>query len=307
MGRIAYLILCHEHPQQLARLLRALHAPEDCAVIHLDARVDAAPFSDAAAGLNVQFVEQRIAVNWAAWSMVQATLACMRAALLLQPAVDRLCLLSGSCYPLLPPAALRQRLLSESLLVRAKPVRPGDPEYVRFERYYLLDHPLLNARRPVPMNLDWGPLRQLVQDFLTSLPPLPPLTMALWKGSQWWCVDRASAEHALAFVADSANAHTLHRFRYSQAPDETLLQSLFGARAGRPTLRDATHYMDWREVSGELPPRVLSSDADLDAALHSGRPFARKFHPQRSAQLLARIDTWRDAAGCSLNASHPTE
>lgn len=292
--RIAYLILCHEHPQLLARLIRAIDHPDDVYVVHVDRKADIEAFRTATAGQpRLHWVEPRVAVHWAGYSVVEATLAALRNAMALQPRAQRFCLLSGSSYPVLATPRLRELLLSRKVLMRAKEVQPSEHDYQRVSRWHLAEHPLLNGRQPADSKL-WSELRGVVEPFLQSLPPLPPLPVTLWKGQQWWSIDRNAAQTVLDFVRNPDYAELMQRFRYAHAPDELLIQSIvFESREHRPRPKASTHYVDWTPEPGSKPPRVLHTAEDLIRMLLAGAPFARKFDPVRSARLLRWLDYLR--------------
>src|ERR1035438_6268489 len=111
MAKTAFLVLAHQHPQMLARLLKRLEHPEAIAVVHIDRRIDLKPFL-AALGNRAHFLDDqaRVAVHWCGFSMVSAILNLIRTALTLMPHAERLVRLSGVDYPLLPIGELMRVL-----------------------------------------------------------------------------------------------------------------------------------------------------------------------------------------------------
>jgi hypothetical protein len=68
----AYIILVHQNPKQLAKLIQLLQDPFAVFFIHLDdkVKIDAFIFLESK---NVLFVRERIKCNWAGYSLVKAT------------------------------------------------------------------------------------------------------------------------------------------------------------------------------------------------------------------------------------------
>lgn len=101
-AQIAYVVLAHSDPQLFGRLMRRLDDPRAIAVVHVDAKAPIEPFRRAVAGLhNVRFVEPRVRVMWAGFSVVEATMAALRAAVeQTTEECSHIILISGSDYPL---------------------------------------------------------------------------------------------------------------------------------------------------------------------------------------------------------------
>jgi len=64
--KIAYLILCHIDPQHIARLARKLVCgTENEVFIHVDLKVDIAPFEEALEGVaGIHFLKKRTNIHW---------------------------------------------------------------------------------------------------------------------------------------------------------------------------------------------------------------------------------------------------
>src|SRR5882762_2525786 len=98
--KIAYLILGHNTPNHLGRLVRALDSPNAKIFIHIDRKSDISPFREKLTQNSVAFLEDRVNVHWGDFSDVEATIRLMKEALNCSPESDYLALLSGSDYPL---------------------------------------------------------------------------------------------------------------------------------------------------------------------------------------------------------------
>ncbi len=107
--RVAYIVLCHRGPDQVARLVGRLTDESSRIWLHVDARAD-----DVARCLrtrlakmkNVSFTT-RTRVYWGSWNVVRATLIALRAAAGSGWPFDYAILLSGQDYPVVGPAQIR--------------------------------------------------------------------------------------------------------------------------------------------------------------------------------------------------------
>ena len=81
--KIAYIILAHKNPRQLARMLQALDHDGASFFVHIDRKVAIAPFAEAVreGRSDTHFVADRQDVLWGGYSMVQATIDTVSAAL----------------------------------------------------------------------------------------------------------------------------------------------------------------------------------------------------------------------------------
>ena len=89
---IAYLVLAHDHPRQLARLVAALESPHAFFVIHIEEVLPASP--------RIRYVRDRVRVEWMGWSIVEATLRMVRQAM--REDFGYAVFLSGADYPVKP-------------------------------------------------------------------------------------------------------------------------------------------------------------------------------------------------------------
>nr|AIA88542.1 CAZy families GT14 protein [uncultured Nostoc sp.] len=76
---IAVLILCHGAPAGLAGLIRFFDGRGFDLFAHVDAKIDETPFRTAAASSSVRFIEPRIGIFWRGFTMVEVTIALIKA------------------------------------------------------------------------------------------------------------------------------------------------------------------------------------------------------------------------------------
>jgi hypothetical protein len=73
----AYLIMVHKNPRQMARLIHSLNHPDVDFFIHVDKKSDAQPFKQISSMKHVNFISDRIDVDWGGFGGVEATLSLM--------------------------------------------------------------------------------------------------------------------------------------------------------------------------------------------------------------------------------------
>jgi hypothetical protein len=104
MARIAYILLCHKDPDGIIAQAERLTAAGDCLAIHFDANAKAADFDRISAALrdnpSVTFTRRRIRCGWGEWSLVEATILAVRAAVEAFPRATHFYMLSGDCMPI---------------------------------------------------------------------------------------------------------------------------------------------------------------------------------------------------------------
>ena len=99
--KIAYILLAHNNPSQLKRLVDSLKNTGDF-YIHIDKKSDIRPFKQVFEGMeSVHLLEKRVKVSWAGWSMVVGYMLALQAALENEKNYERFVMLTGQDYPLM--------------------------------------------------------------------------------------------------------------------------------------------------------------------------------------------------------------
>ena len=183
----AHLLLCHTPPHHLP--LMAQRAPQHHFYVHYDAKSDAGGIAFLHGLPNVSVLPQRIDVRWGGFSMIEATLALMQAALA-QPQHQYFHLMSGDCLPLQTPEAIERQMAAVGagcLFLTCENV-----PRLRYRVRFSLPH----------ADTSWQ--RSLTGKCLTKAAQcadrLLPSRQAAWAGSQWFSADRA------AWISPSAQA-----------------------------------------------------------------------------------------------------
>ena len=317
--QIAYLIVAHNQPEHLWRMVNALDCEGAAFYIHVDLKTDAAPFQALLRSKrNVHFLPNRIKANWMGFSLVDVSLRLL--AMAVHHGFHYCMLLSGSDYPIKSNDDLFsffEEADKEYLAFWRLEDRPSWQHKVQY--YYLIDAiPIRdwsrNRETAYWRRLFWGrffkyqkhlPKRKFLKDIVP------------YGGPDWWSLSYESASYILRFVEDNPGYKRF--YRYTHSPGEMFFQTIIlnSAFAGRvenydnyqiwsaersrqksisesAMLADGAfnrRYADWSgEATGARETPAILDERDWESIKRSNCHFARKFDPQRSANLLNLID-----------------
>lgn len=297
--RIVYMIMAHNNPAHLQRLIHRLSAPGASFHVHIDAKADQAPFEHLASP-TVQFCLDRVSCSWADISLVTATLRLMRDAAAARPDADYFVLLSGACYPLQPvhyiESYLAQHRGTEFIEVYGLPNAQFGKPLGRLTHYWIKKgKPLARLRWPLQRLLN----RILPpRDYTKALDGGEPVT-----GSQWWCLSGDAVRYVLDY---NERRPALYRFcKYVDCSDEFFFQAVLWNSPFRDKISHSLTYTDWKPGMSSPETIVASYLARFQGPVirdseHNNCPnekrevlFARKFSPASGA-VLDQIDALAD-------------
>lgn len=281
---IAYIILAHRLPAQLARLIDRLDDGDATFFVHLDQTARRGPGRD----LREEFLRAvdkhphvqllpRYRCYWGSFQIVQATIAGIQAVVDSPARFDRVMLLSGQHYPIKPVAHIRRFLEQhrEAEFIESFPLRQPN----RWTRQR-------GAFRDLARILHWHfrirsrwlhvPVKRR---FLETLQP--------HGGSQWWSLSMPCVTHIHDFIR--GNPRFVAYFRHCFIPDELFFQTIVSNSSFRERLvgSDLT-YAKWNNPAPPYPA-VLDRHC-LDELLRSAALFARKFDTTQDPKILDLID-----------------
>lgn len=298
MKQIGFVILSHNNPQQLLRLVRCLQRIYNNPPIVCHHDFGQCPLRREDFPSDVRFVSPFVKTRWAQFSVVSAALRAIE--LLYQHATpDWFTLLSGVDYPTMRPEQVIEELTSSEVDAfidfREVPnipynlpyVAPGNPTLQHFTSSDNLE---LARRRYIGLNI-WFPV-------IRRGPRLGRYTVYLpvdawrWRfgsqfkcyyGDHWLAGSRKAAEVLIHPTSEHIKLRRYLRFRVS--PDECYYQTVL---ANTPGLRISTktkRFARWN--GGGAHPKILGLD-DLPAIMSSEAHFARKF--SLGSSVLDEID-----------------
>lgn len=225
MKKIAYLLLVHNDPEQLKRLVHKLNYHADF-YIHIDKKVDQKVYKKILNGMNnVFFVENRFPVYWAGFNMIEATKSLIRETEDNRHLYKRCILLSGNDYPITSNEKIHEffEINSNIEFIRGFNVtQSNSKQYLNHIKRYHLRDSFKN------INI----ISKLIQKLVSFFPAKPSyillrngLVFDVFFGSQWWALTPKCIKEIIE-IADKY-PEIDNYFRYSFSPDEKYFHSLF--------------------------------------------------------------------------------
>ncbi|WP_394151944.1 DUF5928 domain-containing protein [Loktanella salsilacus] len=283
MAKIAFILLCHKDPDAIIQQARQLTAAGDCIAIHFDARAPKESYAhihDALAdNPNVAFARRRIKCGWGEWSLVQATLYAVEAAVDAFPRATHFYMVSGDCM------AIKSASYAHDFLDR------HDKDYIESFDFYDSDWIKTGFKEERLIYRHWFNERTQkrrfywsfwVQRWLGWTRPVPA-DVQVMIGSQWWCLRRRTIEAILDFKRSRRDV--MRFFRTTWIPDETFFQTL--VRHLIPGKEIETRTLTFLMFTDYGMPVTFYND-HFDLLLSQDALFARKISPE-AKELKARL------------------
>jgi len=279
---VAYLILAHANPGQLARLVNALPSSSPV-LIHFDLRAPDAVYQEVrqllASRPMLHFVKRQ-KCWWASFGIVEGTINLIQGLDTLEVPYDYATLLSGADYPIKSNFEIASYLdcnrgseFIESFLLTAPNRWSKEGGYSKSPRRVLGRHFHFRSR-------------------MIRLPGMRTMPAGLkpYGGSQWWTLSRESIRYIAEFIRRTPKMVSF--FRGCFAPDESFIQTVVSnsSLAGRVS-GDNLRIAIWGRPLPPYPATLTMDDQDLLRS--SSRHFARKFDPKVDSRILDVLDKWR--------------
>ena len=282
MARVAFILLCHKNPAVIIQQAEQMTAAGDYIAIHFDASASAQDFEAIHSALgdnpNVVFAA-RVKCGWGEWSLVQATLKAIEAAVAAFPRATHFYMVSGDCMPI-KSAGFAHKLLDEN-----------DVDYIESHDFFDSNWIKTGFREERLVYRHFFNERTQKRRFYTALELQKwfkmtrkiPEDLQIMIGSQWWCLRRQTVEAVLEFV--QSRRDVMRFFRTTWIPDETFFQTL------------VRHLVPAREIENRTLTFLMFSDYGMpvtfyndhyDLLLGQGSLFARKISAE-AGELRERL------------------
>ncbi len=283
MAKIAYILLCHKDPEAIIQQAERLTAVGDCMSIHFDANASPRAFEEIRTALaenpNVTFARKRIKCGWGEWSLVQATLNAVEAAVEAFPRATHFYMLSGDCMAVKTAEYAHDFLdrhdcdFIESFdFFESDWIKTGMKEERLIYRHFFNER---NNKKlfyaAVELQRRLGLKREIPADIQVQI------------GSQWWCLRRRTVEWILDFTRKRRDV--MRFFATTWIPDETFFQTL--VRHLVPEAEIQTRTLTFLMFSDYGMPVTFHND-HYDLLLSQDFLFARKISPD-AKELRARL------------------
>lgn len=298
MARIAYILLCHKDPEGIIAQAQRLTAVGDYIAIHFDGRAKPADYekirSTLAANDKVTFAKRRAKCGWGEWSLVEATLLAVEAAVDAFPRATHFYMLSGDCMPIKSAEFAHAFLDREEVdyiesfdFFNSDWIKTGIKEDRLIYRHYFNER---NTKR-----LFYASMR--LQRSL-GLTRKVPSDVAMQIGSQWWCLRRRTIEWVLDFCKKRKDV--LRFFKTTWIPDETFFQTV------------VRHLVPEHEIHSRTLTFLMFTDYGMPVTFYNDNYdlltsqdylFARKISPDAKA-LKERLGNLYAAKGVRFAISN---
>ncbi|WP_226624092.1 DUF5928 domain-containing protein [Alloyangia pacifica] len=273
MAKIAFILLCHKDPEAIIKQAQSLTAVGDCMAIHFDAGAPRADFERIRAALadnpNVTFA-RRVKCGWGAWSLVQATLNAVEAALERFPRATHVYMVSGDCMAIKTAEYAHEMLdAREADYIESVDFFTSGWIKTGWTEERLIYRHVFNERTQKRRFYAMFELQKRL-----GLKRKIPADLEVMIGSQWWCLRRRTVEAILKFIAGRPDV--MRFFRGTWIPDETFFQTL------------VRHLVPEREIENRTLTFLMFSDYGMpvtfyndhyDLLLAQDYLFARKISP----------------------------
>lgn len=298
MAKIAFILLCHKDPDAIIEQAERLTAVGDYMAIHFDARAKPEHFAKIKTALkdnpNVAFARKRIKCGWGAWSLVQATLYAVEAAVDAFPRATHFYMLSGDCMAI-KSAEYAHSFLDASDVDYIESFDYFESDWIKtgFKEERLIYRHFFNERTQKKLfyasfNLQkkLGIKRDIPHDLQIQI------------GSQWWCLRRRTIEWIIDFTRQRKDV--MRFFRTTWIPDETFFQTL--VRHLVPEKEIETRTLTFLMFSDYGMPVTFYND-HYDLLLGQDFLFARKISPE-AEELKERLGRLYAEKGQSFQISN---
>jgi hypothetical protein len=283
MAKIAYILLCHKDPQAIIMQAERLTAAGDYMAIHFDANARPQDYARIRSALddnpNVTFAARRIKCGWGEWSLVQATLLAVEAAVEAFSRATHFYMLSGDCMAI-KTADYAHRFLDEHDVDFIESFDFFESDWIKtgMKEDRLIYRHYFNERKHKRLFYAAVELQRRLR-----LTRAIPADIQVQIGSQWWCLRRPTVERILDFTRTRRDV--MRFFATTWIPDETFFQTL--VRHLVPENQIETRTLTFLLFTDYGMPVTFYND-HYDLLLNQDFLFARKISPE-ATELKARL------------------
>jgi hypothetical protein len=296
MMRIGYIVLAHQKPKQLERLLKRLEDDSVKIFVHIDKRTDIEAFLPSFNGIKNLQLLKRFPCHWGNFGIVNATMEGIKAAIASD--CEYIAFLSGADYPIKTKSEINHFLNANNganFLHHYK--MPADywipdKEINRIKKYYynfnnkLFEYPLPIGTKSIPRNI----INLVLSLFLPKERKFPN-GIVPYGGDYWCCLTSEALREVVHFY--EKNPLVFKFLKYCLFPDEILIQTALFNSGNKELIssivNDSITEINW-ESRIDPSPKIYSIN-DFDRLANSGKMFARKFDHDQHPALAEKIDS----------------
>ncbi|MGC9151783.1 MAG: beta-1,6-N-acetylglucosaminyltransferase [Microbacter sp.] len=298
-----YLILAHQNPNQLKRLIERLNDENSFFFIHIDKKSDIEPFTNIIKGNHIQFLVHRINCLWGDFSQITATISLMEEAI--KSKRDGMIIhLTGQDYPIKSLDEINRFLENHSHenFIDALPIGTVWKYFTDRTEYYKLnlsdkrgDYVIIRNISRKSLNLFFHGKISLWQLLMLQRKRKLKPDMEHFGGSAWWAFNAETHAKMYQFIKQHYNS-LFQYYRYSIFPDEIFMQTIVKNLSRQdPSIKIAPSitYVNWTRHPNAASPLTFSiNDLDELKSQPMDKLFARKFDTTFDEHILNALDAF---------------
>lgn len=306
-----YIILAHQHPELVNRLVNRLRFEDTHFYLHIDLGSDITPFIELipeAEDLEYLKGSNRFFTPWGELGLVQAAVAGLRK-IVDSNSQGHCILLSGQHYPIKTNVQIHSFLQKNAKinfleLFSIPTTRWHEDGMARLTKYKFRVSNRQGDFACFPSITEkafykTASLRQLAK-LLFKAGRIPdgrilrkrhfPDYILPYGGEHWWIFSVETAKDVLDFLNE--NPDYFPYFKDTIIPEEICLQSIAAHLYGLedPRLQPCANFIKWTDRNSPNPQTITMKDASEIATLPEHQLFARKFDPRIDEEILDRLD-----------------
>jgi hypothetical protein len=296
--KIIYLILAHNNPKQLERLIARIITADVHIFIHLDKNTSMCEF-DYLESEYVTFIENRVNSTWGDFNVIQATLNLLN---VVNQKFESgfVVLLSGSDYPVKPTQYIKDFLYTSNTDIYMD-IHDAYDNWVNFARridYYKINYSTKRGDFVLCKGYSHELWKLLVRKKITFKDMLEimflnrrnTLDLKFHGGSQWWAMNFRALTVILEYVNENWIALENY-FKYTFIPDEFFFQTIVKKSCNNTfKIGDSLTYVNWKKAGRKLPVTFELEDFEELNGVAESKLFARKFDIEIDSKILDLID-----------------
>ncbi|WP_138502782.1 beta-1,6-N-acetylglucosaminyltransferase [Nostoc sp. PA-18-2419] len=294
--KIAYIILAHNSPEQLARLIYKLNTDYVSFFIHIDKKTDSQIYSQIYSKFNKfanVFFVKRYNSEWGSFNAVRASLEGIKSIVETGTYFDYVIHLSGQDY-LIKSTSEICKFLQENKgkeFIEYFPLPYSKWKKGGFRRIEYWHIRWKDEYFCIPEEREFkSPISSLLYSLLILILPKRKLPegFTFYGGSAFWCLTGECVKYINDFVKQ--NPKFVNRFNYTSLADELFYQIvILNSPFKDKVVNDNMRYIDWGDEVEAYHPKVLDKN-DFEKISESEKLFARKFDQNKDSDILNMID-----------------
>lgn len=274
--RLAHLILAHNNPLQLERLVKRLNHRDADVYIHLDAKADITEYNRIKDLPGAFFIKKRVNVAWGEYSVIQATLNGFEEILATGQTYTHINLLSGHDYPLQSNEQIHNFFFGNTgrtFMWYELIFDDWIHGQARMNNYYFGEYGFPGRHHLANLANKILPKRKL------------PNNLTAYGRAQWLTITPESAAYVIRYIKD--NPAVERYFKMTWAVDEVFFQTILCNSPLRATV--VNDFLRYVVLQPDFRPATLTI-AEAAALTSSGKFYARKFDSSVDSKIFDYLD-----------------